>query len=175
MQNNYDDVIHALADEGRLFRSQHGERLALTPGDGDRVAWANVDYGPEAVVAGVEDYTGHTHEWVLAEPITGVADYLGLVHTARLYGVTVYEISQQWGGPEEGGWWYDTYHPLAVFLAHRRDTNATEAHRVAVEWAEELYTELHPDGLSTGDRKFIACVKEAVIGRHTTVVRSYYC
>lgn len=166
--NNY-DVIHALADEGRLFRSQHGERLALTPGDGDRVAWANVDYGPEAVVAGVEDYTGHTHEWVLAEPITGVADYLALARQARLYGVTVYEMGQQWGGPEEGGWWYDTYHPLAVFLAHRRDTDADEAYRLAVEWVEELYPE------STGDRKFIACVKEAVIGTKTTVGRSYYC
>lgn len=28
--------------------------------------------------------------------------------------VTVYEIERCYGGPEEGGWWYDDYTPLRV-------------------------------------------------------------
>ena len=27
---------------------------------------------------------------------------------AHLYWVALYEVSQKYGGPEEGGWWYDT-------------------------------------------------------------------
>jgi hypothetical protein len=27
--------------------------------------------------------------------------------------VTAFEVSRNWGGPEEGGWWYDSGVPLA--------------------------------------------------------------
>lgn len=26
--------------------------------------------------------------------------------------VTAYEVTRHYGGPEEGGWWYDWYHPI---------------------------------------------------------------
>jgi hypothetical protein len=29
--------------------------------------------------------------------------------------VTAYEVSRHYGGPEEGGWWFDWYEPLATF------------------------------------------------------------
>lgn len=30
----------------------------------------------------------------------------------RVRHVTVYEVTLQYGGPEEGGWWYNYYHPV---------------------------------------------------------------
>jgi len=30
---------------------------------------------------------------------------------SRRYSVTVYLVNMAYGGPEDGGWWYDTGHP----------------------------------------------------------------
>ena len=30
--------------------------------------------------------------------------------------VNVYEVSREYGGPEEGGWWFDTGQPVAIFV-----------------------------------------------------------
>jgi hypothetical protein len=40
----------------------------------------------------------------------------------RLY-VTLYEVSRDYGGPEEGGWWYDWWTPVKTFKA-RDDRHA---------------------------------------------------
>lgn len=32
--------------------------------------------------------------------------------------VTLYEISRDYGGPEEGGWWYDSYHVVESIQAY---------------------------------------------------------
>lgn len=171
MESNY-DIINDLGDQGRLFRVGESATPAtlvpLVPGDGDERAWSGLDYGPEAVVAGVEDYSGHTHEWRLAEPVTTVSEYSYVAKFARLYGATVYEIGQEWGGPEEGGWWYDTYHPIACVLADDDDDEADAAYEAAMAWV--LLD--HEDGMDDGS---IQVIREAVIGGRTTVGRSYYC
>ncbi len=43
--------------------------------------------------------------------------------------VNVYEIDRRWGGPEEGGWWYNNY-------------NCIETQEVPEEKAEEVVEQL---------------------------------
>ena len=177
MESNY-DIINDLGEQGRLFRTVSTEPEAgffvhplvpLTPGDGDHAAWDGVDYGPEAVVAGVEDYSGRTHEWRLAEPVTSASSYNHLVTRGRVAGATVYLVSESYGGPEEGGWWYSVFEPIACVLAEERlDPDGETAKEAALQWV--LLD--HSDDLEDGR---IEVVREAVIGTKTTVGRSYYC
>lgn len=49
----------------------------------------------------------------------------GIVRTATHLTLTVYAVAQCWGGPEEGGWWYDWYslpepEAMADLLGHRQ-------------------------------------------------------
>lgn len=45
---------------------------------------------------------------VFAMPVPVSRELLAVVPEKRTVSVVaVYECSQQWGGPEEGGWWYD--------------------------------------------------------------------
>ena len=172
MESNY-DIINDLGDQGRLFRVGESATPAtlvpLVPGDGDERAWSGLDYGPEAVVAGVEDYSGHTHEWRLAEPVTTVSEYNYVAKHARVAGATVYLVSESYGGPEEGGWWYSVFEPIACVLAEERlDPDGETAKEAALQWV--LLD--HSDDLEDGR---IEVVREAVIGGKTTVGRSYYC
>lgn len=48
-----------------------------------------------------------------------VADWWGELHylTGRGWWLTVYEVTREFGGPEEGGWWYNLFTPVeSVFL-----------------------------------------------------------
>lgn len=59
--------------------------------------------------------------------------------TTTLY-VNVYDVIRNYGGPEEGGWWYDSGEPI-------------ESHPVtSMEEAEALRAELENDFPRTGKR-----------------------
>ena len=45
------------------------------------------------------------------------------------YFVNVYEIRQSYGGPEEGGWWYDQREPL--------QSKSTKSLRIARKWLKK--------------------------------------
>ena len=122
-------------------------------------------------MAGVEDYSGSTHEWRLAEPVTSASSYnhLALGRDGRIAGATVYLIHESYGGPEEGGWWYNVFEPIACVLAHERlDTEGEAAKEAALQWVLLEQS----DDLEEGR---VEVVREAVIGVKTTVGRSYYC
>lgn len=70
----------------------------------------------------------------------------GTVHIAY---VNVYAVGRQYGGPEEGGWWYDTGEPV-------------ECHRIAAATEEglrslcdEVATRLEADYPRTGRRSSV--------------------
>lgn len=43
-----------------------------------------------------------------------------------MFYANVYEIDRAYGGPEEGGWWYDTGHAIRTlgFVSHRKAQRA---------------------------------------------------
>lgn len=47
--------------------------------------------------------------------------------------VNVYEVSRNYGGPEEGGWWYDTGHCVET----RRCATRADAERVQAALRDE--------------------------------------
>lgn len=182
MESNY-DIINELGERGRLFRTCTDQPdkfeaafgvqplITLTPGDGDEVAWDWVDYGPAAIVTEIDDWVGRSHEWTLEEPVKSASSYnhLALGLDGRIAGATVYLVTESYGGPEEGGWWYNVFEPIACVLAHERlDTEGEAAKEAALQWV--LLD--HADDLEDGR---IEVVREAVIGTKTTVGRQYYC
>ncbi len=38
--------------------------------------------------------------------------------------VTAYEVTRHWGGPEEGGWWYNWYEPINTVPTSTPETMA---------------------------------------------------
>ena len=55
-----------------------------------------------------------------------------------MYYVTVVEIDRVYGGPQEGGWWYDCAYPILEYSGKKR-----QAMKVAKKWREEHE---QPDG-----------------------------
>lgn len=45
--------------------------------------------------------------------------------------VSLYEVDQRYGGPEEGGWWFDTYR-------HLRTVRSFRSEAVAIAFARRL-------------------------------------
>lgn len=44
--------------------------------------------------------------------------------------VNVYAVGRSWGGPEEGGWWYDTGEPVASIPFETREEAEAERERL---------------------------------------------
>lgn len=178
-QSNY-DIIDQLMEQGRLFRTctdqpdkfeaAFGVQPLIPIGSTeDAVAWRGVDYGPAAIVTEIDDWVGRSHEWTLEEPVTSASSYNHLVTRGRVAGATVYLVTESYGGPEEGGWWYNVFEPIACVLAQEYlDPDGETAKEAALQWV--LLD--HADDLEDGR---IEVVREAVIGTRTTVGRQYYC
>lgn len=52
-------------------------------------------------------------------------DYCGNWCKERVFYVNAYEVTRNYGGPEEGGWWYNLHIPIAsipVFASSRNDS-----------------------------------------------------
>lgn len=173
MECNHDIIINNLANQGSLFRvakdpvTSPPALIKLEVGDGDVESWDGLDYGPAAVVTEIDDWVGNSHEWTLSEPITSAKELNRCVRSVPCTGATVYQVTREYGGPEEGGWWYDVYHPLACVLADRSDPEADKAYDGAMAWV--LLD--HEGDLKDGR---IVVRREAVIGVHTTVGRLRY-
>ena len=45
------------------------------------------------------------------------------VPTQRVW-VTAYAVTREWGGPEEGGWWYDHLEPIQTVMCRRGESEA---------------------------------------------------
>jgi hypothetical protein len=82
------------------------------------------------------DETGRIEGWGCEEKVdTFLPEAEVIIHDSDLVWVNAYLIDRAFGGPEEGGWWYDTGHLLASVCAHQREAD---------EWVARL-TEDHAD------------------------------
>lgn len=48
--------------------------------------------------------------------------------------VNIYDVDKAYGGPEEGGWWYEYGVPVAS-IPVKRDATKHEIHQIATQWA----------------------------------------
>lgn len=80
--------------------------------------------------------------------------------------VTVYEVTRHYGGPEEGGWWYNWYEPVKGEVY--RSFNQVEELRD--EWMQRdegnIYSVL-------GVRQYAVYIEE-VQHEHATIERPHY-
>ena len=76
-----------------------------------------------------------------------------------MYFINTYCITRHYGGPEEGGWWYNFYEPVK--------SRRTRKSRKAQEWAQE--DDMSSAGRSWGNlysvaggEKYFTCVESRV-------------
>ena len=75
-----------------------------------------------------------------AERVDGVERYFIDLPAGRTLYASVYVRSMQYGGPEEGGWYYDIYNlesGAPVFACQNTDEAVQDAVRAANAWMEE--------------------------------------
>ena len=96
--------------------------------------------------------------------------------------VNVYQIVMQYGGPEEGGWWYDEYFPMHElcrgFSSRRKHKQAMDRHIDRMRGVcERAHREEHGrteySSVNCG-HTFGVCVEEHP-ARHSPDSRPYYC
>ncbi len=87
--------------------------------------------------------------------------------------ITAYGVTRHYGGPEEGGWWYDHYKPIETVAVPKvfQRKNKRARNRV-IKMAAEL-NEKHADEAwgnryhTTGGKAVIVCVEEVRKERET--------
>jgi hypothetical protein len=83
--------------------------------------------------------------------------------------VTVYTIVRSYGGPEEGGWWYN----LVIPIDYKTVTNIVKAHN-AVKKFKKQYPDVG-DIYSTSDGEWFDIHIEKKMGEHGQTNRPRYC
>jgi len=76
----------------------------------------------------------------------------------RFYCVSIYKIDRQYGGPEEGGWWYNCGEPVLWFGMHTRCFTTLDDAR---DYQEVLRTTLIPE-LNEGRRPISSVLSEGI-------------
>lgn len=89
--------------------------------------------------------------------------------TKRRY-VSVYRVYRCYGGPEEGGWWYDTYERITSVATSKVKLESTYR-KLKKKWESQNTRPLH-SVLNTGS---YCVLKERNIGEHETKEIPYYC
>lgn len=89
----------------------------LDPLDGEQLYWSNnqgwVDRASADVfIKGTGDLPDEG-QWEQGDYTHRPDDKCGCHCHWGIYYVNVYEIDRSWGGPEDGGWWYDSGEPVA--------------------------------------------------------------
>ena len=93
-----------------------------------------------------------------------------------MFYINEYEVDRKFGGPEEGGWWYDTGR---FIRCHATTTHPDDAEAIAERLRGSYLREVNagkrpPDSvLSTGDYRAIHIDEEA--GADFPRERPYYC
>lgn len=95
-----------------------------------------------------DTYFAHELEWDYHSEQSYCPECNGQKHTlapgtrpAEWWSVAVYERGREYGGPEEGGWWYDT----ATLVQHRK-VRVYENFAEAKARVQELYAEILAGG-----------------------------
>ncbi len=83
--------------------------------------------------------------------------------------VNVYEVTRHYGGPEEGGWWYNWMDCLETY-----PTSVDNADTVK-DWLHENYKDIkHGDIYSVRGGTDLAIIVESTPARSQTKERPYY-
>lgn len=92
--------------------------------------------------------------------------------TERFY-VSQYTVDRCWGGPEEGGWWYDWEDHDAVLAEFASRDEAYSYAQDCNEFMREQFGEA--DRFSVNGAPDKACYVETEIGAFQTEMRPHYC
>lgn len=162
------DWFEDLSSHNRLFGVSEDGAISLQWGSslsfGD---WSSFDTGPELLAVENDDYSGCTHHWAFAEPVTTPWEAHGLDFTRA---VTVYSQHYVYCGPEEGGWGVWKKSPLAVFLVdislgHEEAAAVQRAQVAAEKWVAG--NDYHEDD--------VFVIAESFPLARTSVGHHYYC
>lgn len=93
--------------------------------------------------------------------------------TPRVY-LNVYLHDRAWGGPEEGGWWFDTYEhiPDESTMVKAEDVDAELAKKR--QWCQEQNKSRNPPWSVVSEGHFVAHL-EAWPGTHQPIRKPQYC
>lgn len=83
---------------------------------------------------------------------------------------TVYAITRHYGGPEEGGWWYNWYEPLKSIAVDGEDAFIAASSFLTVEFESEKYGNIY----SVLGGQDIEVLPEAWSGQYATKERPHY-
>ena len=56
--------------------------------------------------------------------------------------ITVHEVWDQWGGPEEGGWWFRCGYPIETICIFSKAQAVDELARLHAKYEEEEYDDI---------------------------------
>lgn len=101
--------------------------------------------------------------------------YADIRVTAVVY-VTIYSRVLRYGGPEEGGWWYDNWHVAGdapQFRSHNCYESVAHNHTLALEWCERVNATMAPYHSVNGGEEYIPII-ELKRGAHVNVARQRY-
>lgn len=121
-------------------------------------------------------------DWEISDVDTGEVVASG--KSPRLYWVGLYLEDRAYGGPEEGGWWYecgelvtdaDIYTVLGLFPTCHTDEDAAYAASVAMNDAcQELNKDRREISSVLSDGRYSASVHEDVLPPHFPATRPHY-
>lgn len=83
---------------------------------------------------------------------------------------TVYAITRHYGGPEEGGWWYNWYDPVDTIQVHTDEEYETACTLLMTTYSSEKYGSIY----SVLGGQDIEVIREDWFGQHATKERPYY-
>jgi hypothetical protein len=90
----------------------------------------------------------------------------------RFY-VSQYVVDRCYGGPEEGGWYYDWEDFQSVVAEFTDEAEAYSYARACNGFIREQFGE--PDRFSVIGSPDVVCYVESEIGEHQTTKRPHYC
>lgn len=85
--------------------------------------------------------------------------------------VSVYEVNRIYGGPEEGGWWYDTYRLITSSKKMKKCRALTVQAELQEKWSQENEGDINS---VLGGANYHVYI-EPVVGYHHDVKKQYYC
>lgn len=104
------------------------------------------------------------------KPQTCYTNYMSA--TERFY-VSQYTVDRHYGGPEEGGWWYD-WEDLDGVVAEFADKDEAFSYaRACNGFIRDQFGEAERFSVHGSPDK--ACYVESVVGEHQTTERPHYC
>jgi hypothetical protein len=89
---------------------------------------------------------------------------------ATFWSVAVYETERRYGGPEEGGWYYDFGH-----IVNPAKIRVFESHAEAEAYQDQLWDQIEPEDKRGDNRLVVVGWTEKLPDTHWPRARPHYC